>query len=197
MNILARAKKARSVRVEAGEDFPEVVAAAAVFIRRKNRTEHPPGKFDSAGRWYASEEIQGYIRAPSRAYPYSQMVHCRTLDHVAWFNGVDVNQARTVASLLTALAEDGQWSGTRETAAQAIETAIDALPRTDGFRRGRSASTAGVVDVTDMLPRKQTLSSRTAEIAEFQARLAAYTPAPVDFIPPTMERMKYLRSLAA
>jgi hypothetical protein len=47
---------------------------------------HPKGKFDSAGRWYPSNsEVRDCcerIRSPSRRWPYSLMLHCRTAKHV-------------------------------------------------------------------------------------------------------------------
>jgi hypothetical protein len=65
----------------------EIEIAAAQFIRRQNRTEHPAGKFDKAGRFeLANEERRtccAGIRTPSRAYPYSEMIHGRSAQHVA------------------------------------------------------------------------------------------------------------------
>ena len=66
----------------------KIEAAARLYLRRKHRLEHPVGEFDSGGRWYpATLERQVCcvdIRAPSRAHPYSYMVHCRTIEHVCW-----------------------------------------------------------------------------------------------------------------
>ncbi len=75
-----------------------VMKAAKEYIKRKDRMAHPDGKFDSGGRWYASESekqtcCQG-LRTPSRAYPYSQMVHCRSLAHVAHLFNVDSKDLR-------------------------------------------------------------------------------------------------------
>lgn len=57
------------------------------FKARQARSEHPDGKFDSAGRWYPSDEERqsccDFVRSPSRAYPYSLMVHCRSKKHIA------------------------------------------------------------------------------------------------------------------
>lgn len=54
-----------------------------VFEQAKTRMIHPYGKFDHAKRWepkglLAAHCESGYIRSPSRAYPFSLMVHCRT-----------------------------------------------------------------------------------------------------------------------
>lgn len=57
------------------------------FRNRRNRTSHPKGKIDNGGRWYPSEtekcDCCKVIREPSRAYPWSLMIHCRTMRHVA------------------------------------------------------------------------------------------------------------------
>jgi hypothetical protein len=58
-----------------------------VYKSRQDRQTHPDGKFDKQGRWYPSEaewvdECCRGIRSPSRAWPYSYMVHCRTKKHV-------------------------------------------------------------------------------------------------------------------
>ena len=60
-------------------------AAALHHLDLKERGAHPVGEFDKAGRWwpvtrYACCES---IRTPSRAYPYSLITHCRTVEHVA------------------------------------------------------------------------------------------------------------------
>lgn len=64
--------------------------AAKQYIRRQDRSEHPDGKFDNAGRWYPDdiEELDtDMYRSPSRAYPYSYMLACRSLEHIAKLNG--------------------------------------------------------------------------------------------------------------
>lgn len=57
-----------------------------VYEGRRDRDVHPEGKFDSAGRWYPSEieDADGdgtCVRSPSRAWPYSYMLRCRTRQH--------------------------------------------------------------------------------------------------------------------
>jgi hypothetical protein len=59
---------------------------AAVYEARRDRQVHPDGSFDSAGRWYPSdaEDCGGdgtCVRSPSRAWPYSYMLRCRTRQH--------------------------------------------------------------------------------------------------------------------
>ena len=62
------------------------------YLNRKHRSEHPEGKFDKQMRWYPSErekcECCEWIRQPSNAYPYSLLLHCRTMKHVANLYGI-------------------------------------------------------------------------------------------------------------
>ena len=57
-----------------------------VYRALQDRVIHPEGDFDKQGRWYpTSEEDQGVtavIRSPSKAYPYSYLVACRSKKHV-------------------------------------------------------------------------------------------------------------------
>jgi len=76
------------------EYLERTVKAAECYIRRRDRLEHPTGTFDKAGRFWPAEDGErcdccGYIRTPSRAYPYSLMKHCRSINHVA--NKFDIN----------------------------------------------------------------------------------------------------------
>ena len=49
----------------------------------KNREIHPEGTFDKGGRWYPDMKLECCnVRSPSRAYPYSLMLHCRSWEHV-------------------------------------------------------------------------------------------------------------------
>lgn len=85
--------------------------AAQEFIDRKNRNSHPDGKFDGASRWYPSEsekqECCGHVRSPSRAYPYSYMVHCRTIQHVAKLYNVDEKELRKLVIKITPPKREG------------------------------------------------------------------------------------------
>lgn len=76
--------------------------ACEAYVARRDRRAHPDGEFDSAGRWYPSDaEWQACcnrIRPPSRAYPYSLLVHCRTIEHVARVYGVDARALRRATS---------------------------------------------------------------------------------------------------
>jgi hypothetical protein len=65
--------------------FTSALSALTRFSRRQERLEHPEGSFDNAGRFYPSDSedcgVSSYIRSPSRSYPHSYMLACRTLDH--------------------------------------------------------------------------------------------------------------------
>ena len=71
-----------------------ITEAANLFINRKSRRTHPAGTFDNANRWYPTNEEEcdccATIRSPSRAYPYSLMVHCRTAKHIANLNDISL-----------------------------------------------------------------------------------------------------------
>lgn len=62
-------------------------AAAKLCRDRQDRRKDPIGYLDNHGRWYPSAEEEqdccSNIRLPSRAYPYSLLVHACTARHVA------------------------------------------------------------------------------------------------------------------
>lgn len=89
-----------------------VIDAAREYLARRDRRKHPAGEFDKAKRWdpAATEEQTccRSIRTPSRGWPYSLLVHCRTLNHVArLYNVPAADVRRTVKSveLMDALAK--------------------------------------------------------------------------------------------
>ena len=71
----------------------EDAVAGAVFYLRQARRAHPRGDWDDGHRWYPDEaewrDCCESIRPPSRAWPWSLMVHCRTAAHVAALYGID------------------------------------------------------------------------------------------------------------
>lgn len=91
--------------------------AARTFIARRDRSSHPSGKFDNAGRWYPSEaetcDCCSSVRSPSRAHPYSLMVHCRTLKHVANLYGVKESDLRKEVRRLDPPAKPVREGGAR------------------------------------------------------------------------------------
>lgn len=60
-------------------------AAAQYALDLQVRSRHPHGSFDTAGRWYPDNELEccQAIRSPSRTWPHSLLLHCRTATHVA------------------------------------------------------------------------------------------------------------------
>lgn len=78
--------------------------AALCYLARKKRHDHPSGRFDNAGRWYPNNSEEQscckYIRSPSRAYPHSYMVHCRTIQHVANLHQVSLNDLKAAVRKL-------------------------------------------------------------------------------------------------
>ena len=82
------------------------VKAAVTYLRRRDRHEHPEGTFDSAKRWYpdGSENLNtGRYRTPSRRWPFSYQLACRSLQHCcALVKCENVPLARKLAKALDA-----------------------------------------------------------------------------------------------
>lgn len=58
--------------------------AYTTHLRRAERIEHPDGITDNGGRWYPrglDATVEMGVRSPSREYPWSYMLRCRTLAH--------------------------------------------------------------------------------------------------------------------
>ncbi len=89
------------------DDIMRLEAAAIEFVLRQSRQRHPKGSFDKQGRWWPDEEEERpccrRIRTPSRRWPYSLLVHCRTLHHIAQLFGVDENALRKVVKQVKAM----------------------------------------------------------------------------------------------
>ena len=63
------------------EHLPEDIVRELAYLARHARLVHPRGRFDGAQRWYPDEEVEGgtpAVRSPSRGWPYSYMLGCRT-----------------------------------------------------------------------------------------------------------------------
>jgi hypothetical protein len=82
----------------------EDVAAARAYVARRNRTAHPSGRFDKAGRFCLDGSERGArcaaIREPSREFPYSEMTHARSAEHVASLHGVEALSVKRLAKLI-------------------------------------------------------------------------------------------------
>ena len=70
--------------------------AATLYIDLNSRKIHPRGLSDSVGRWMPSQELKccKSIRTPSRSWPWSLLLHCRTLVHVAKDTGYELEILR-------------------------------------------------------------------------------------------------------
>lgn len=55
------------------------------FAREYAKIRYPSGKKDNGGRWYPNEEeicdCCSYVRRPSRSFPWSLYVHCKSIKH--------------------------------------------------------------------------------------------------------------------
>lgn len=100
-----------SQKVHGGEYGPKAVQAGMTFRRRQDREEHPEGEFDKGGRWYPKgkdAEVFDYNRrSPSRAWPYSYMLHARTAEHVAKLFGVTATEVRKAGNAIKKLKAQG------------------------------------------------------------------------------------------
>lgn len=74
------------------EQFEPAMAALVRYERRQARIEHPSGSFDKAKRWYPTgrdEEVIDAGRSPSRSYPNSYNLACRSLAHCERYEDAD------------------------------------------------------------------------------------------------------------
>ena len=96
-----RTKREASALADAALADQRLREAAWEYLNRRDRRTHPDGKSDASRRWYpSSQESQSCcrgIRAPSRAYPWSYMTHCRTVAHIANLYDVDEPALRRLA----------------------------------------------------------------------------------------------------
>ena len=67
----------------------DIFSAAAMYLALRDRTAHPRGSFDQAGRFFLDvrHECCEGLRPPSRNHPYPQMTHGRSLRHVCHGHG--------------------------------------------------------------------------------------------------------------
>jgi len=84
--------------------------AGIVYVARQRRAIHPHGDFDSAGRWFPCAKTErrrccDQIRPPSRRWPYSLMLHCRTAKHVARLFSAPEKHVRRAAKAFTNMEE--------------------------------------------------------------------------------------------
>lgn len=103
-------KSDNAQQVPAADIYSRVMVCAREYINRRDRICHPGGSFDSGGRFSLSEKYDccDGIRSPSRAYPFSEMLHGRTLGHVAHEFCIEqhISVIRRIANRLTKEGED-------------------------------------------------------------------------------------------
>lgn len=58
------------------------LAIKTVYTMLKDRDIHPSGSFDKRGRFYAENSELINVRSPSAAWPFSEMIACRTRKYV-------------------------------------------------------------------------------------------------------------------
>lgn len=81
----------------------EEIVALTLYEKRQARLAHPSGRADKQGRWWPSDTEQQIccsVRSPSRSYPWSLMLHCRTLRHVARLTNVPEARLRRLLGVL-------------------------------------------------------------------------------------------------
>jgi hypothetical protein len=81
------------------------------FYDLKHRKTHPAGKFDKAKRFTLAEHFDccKSIRRPSRRFPFSEMVHGRTLVHFAHKHNLDEQAVKTIRKLVS-IADKSNWA---------------------------------------------------------------------------------------
>jgi hypothetical protein len=70
--------------------------AAMRYILLQDRSVHPEGTMHRGAKWYPLEILPccEQIRTPSHGYPWSLMLHCRTIVHVAQEMGYSVQDLK-------------------------------------------------------------------------------------------------------
>jgi hypothetical protein len=74
--------------------------AGQLYLDLQGRRTHPNGATDTGGRWYPDHYLDccKKIRTPSRRWPWSLMMHCRTMVHVAEQTNYSLSTIRTAVN---------------------------------------------------------------------------------------------------
>ena len=96
--------------------------AAPETHARKWRLSHPKGQFDRAGRFTLHERQAccEEIRAASRAYPHTEMLHGRSLTHMSHLHDVPKLQLQRLVKALDAAKSLQQVSHSNHVKAQLL-----------------------------------------------------------------------------
>ncbi|WP_146200764.1 hypothetical protein [Stenotrophomonas maltophilia] len=86
------------------EQKESAYAGAMKYVLRRSRLEHPEGSWDSDGCFFPSAYenagwIEENISSPTKRYPYSYMLACRTVEHCCRLTNTPVEHARWVITL--------------------------------------------------------------------------------------------------
>jgi hypothetical protein len=76
----------------------KIQEALTIYHERQTRQAHPAGARDSAGRFFPGpgerQACCADIRSPSRAWPHTLSLHCRSIAHISALCGVDASAVR-------------------------------------------------------------------------------------------------------
>lgn len=115
--------------------------ALTTHCRRAARIEHPEGTMDNAGRFYPKgldATVHMGVRSPSRAWPYSYMLRCRTLEHCELIYDADHDLVLALRRVMKAQGIDPCHAPSIESLC--IELKKNAAPRSTGHRKSGKPS---------------------------------------------------------
>lgn len=120
--------------------------ALTTHCRRVARIEHPEGTWDNAGRFYPrglDATVHMGVRSPSRAWPHSYMLRCRTLEHCELIYDADHDLVLALRRCMKAQGIDPCHSTSVESLR--VELKKLAAPRSAGHRKtGKQCKKPGV-----------------------------------------------------
>lgn len=116
-----------------------VLSAADDAISLQRRLSHPAGKFDDVGRFFLAQRFAccATVRSPSSDYPHTEMVHGRSLRHVAHLHDVPKLHVQRMVRALEAVVSCRNGAATAHIRAQMhvklrhILKRLDTKPQTD------------------------------------------------------------------
>ena len=136
--------------------------AQARWLRRKERTEHPDGNFDNAGRWDPSadedcDDFTSRTRTPSRKWPYSYLLAARSLEHCEALEDAEHEDVLLMrrAGVLDALDEHTSTAGAMRKASE-IWTALQVRAGLLQVAVVTQIATAGTTAANDDVQTSQT-----------------------------------------
>lgn len=104
-------KSANALQDPIVDIYSHVMGCVREYINRRDRICHPGGSFDSGGSFSLEKRYDccAGIRSPSRAYPFSEMLHGRSLSHVAHELGLEQHFS-VIRRVANRLIKDGDES---------------------------------------------------------------------------------------